>query len=62
MQEGYIHVANYIYYVYSAMSKSPKQLSNCLKIAKTSIVLIVFNSVLCKVCAYTVTFSFSHST
>ena len=32
----------YIYCVYPAISKSPKQLPNCLKIAETSIVLNVF--------------------
>ena len=37
------------------MSKSPKQLPNCLKIAETSVVLNVF-------CAYTVTVSFCCST
>ena len=37
----------YVYCIYSALSKSPKQLQNCLKIAETIIVLIV--------CAYTVT-------
>ena len=35
------------------MSKSPKQLPNCLKRAVTSIILIVFDGVLCEVCAYT---------
>jgi len=36
----------YAYCVYPAVSKSPKQLSNCLKIAETSVVPIVFNRVL----------------
>ena len=31
------------------MSKAPKKLSNCLKRAETSIVLIVFDCVLCEV-------------
>ena len=34
------------------MSKAPKQLSNCLKRAETSVVLIVFDCVLYEVCAY----------
>jgi len=38
-----------------------KQLPNCPKIAETSVVLIVFNGVICDVSAYTVTVSFSHS-
>ena len=33
----------YVYCVYPAISKSPKQLPNCLKIAETSVVLNVFN-------------------
>jgi len=48
----------YVYGVYPAISKSPKQLPNCLKIAETSIVLVVFNDV----SAYAVTVSFFHST
>ena len=36
----------YVYCVYHAVSKGPKQLPNCLKIAvKTSVVLIVFINV-----------------
>ena len=31
------------------MSKAPKQLSNCLKREETSVVLIVFDYVLCEV-------------
>jgi hypothetical protein len=31
----------YLYCVYPAISKSPKQLPNCLKIAETSVILIV---------------------
>jgi hypothetical protein len=42
----------YVYCVYPAMPKSPKQLPNCLKIAETSVVLIVFNGVLRDVLAY----------
>ena len=34
------------------MSKAPKKLSNCLKRAETSVVLIVFDCVLCEVRAY----------
>ena len=37
----------YVYCVYPAISKSPKQLPNCLKIAETSVVLIVFIGVIC---------------
>jgi hypothetical protein len=29
----------YVYYVYPAISKSPKELPNCLKIAETSVIL-----------------------
>jgi len=42
----------YVYYVYPVISKSPKQLSNCLKIAETSIVLVAFNCVICDVSTY----------
>ena len=34
------------------MSKAPKQLSNCLKREETSVVLIVFDYVLCEVRTY----------
>jgi hypothetical protein len=34
------------------MSKAPKKLSNCLKRTETSVVLIVFDCVLCEVRAY----------
>ena len=50
------------------MSKAPKKLSNCLKRAETSVVLIVFDCVLCEICAYklisiiTVTVSYRRST
>jgi hypothetical protein len=47
----------YIYCVYPAMSKSQKQVPNCLKRAEMSIVLIVFNGVLYHTCTYTVTVS-----
>ena len=40
------------------MSESQKQLPNCLKITDTSIVIIVFNDVICDVSTYTVTVSF----
>jgi hypothetical protein len=39
----------YVYCVYPAISKSPKQLPSCLKISETSVVLIVFNGVICDV-------------
>ena len=52
----------YVYCFYSAISKSPKHLSNCLKIIETSVVLIVFNGVICDVRTYTVTVSFCCST
>ena len=52
----------YVYCVYPAISKSPKQLPNCLKIAKTSIVLNVFKDIICDISAYTVTVSFCCST
>jgi len=35
----------YVYDVYPAMPKSPKQLPNCMKRAETILVLIVFNGV-----------------
>ena len=46
----------YVYCVYPAMSESPKQLSDCLKRAEISVVLIVFDGVLCEFHAYTVNF------
>ena len=52
----------YVYCIYSALSKSSKQLQNCMKIAETIIVLIVFNDVICDVSTYTVTVSFCCST
>jgi hypothetical protein len=39
----------HVYCVYPAISKSPKQLPNCLKIAETNVVLIIFNGVICDV-------------
>jgi hypothetical protein len=36
----------YVYCVYTAISKSPKQWPNCLQIAETSVILIVFNRVI----------------
>ena len=51
----------HVYCVYPAISKSPKQLPNCLKIAETNVVLIIFNGVICDVSAYTVTVSFCNS-
>ena len=52
----------YVDCVYPAISKRPKQLPNCLKIAETSVVLIVFNGAICDVSTYTVTISFCLST
>ena len=52
----------YVYYVYPATSKSPKQMPDYLKIAETSMVIIVFNYVICEVSTYTVTVSYSRST
>jgi hypothetical protein len=43
----------YVYCVYPAISKGPKQLPNCLKITETSVVLVVFKEVICDVSAYT---------
>jgi len=41
----------YVYCAYQAMFQKPKrQLPNCLKIEETSVVLIVFDGVLCEVC------------
>ena len=42
--------------------KNPKQLPNCLKIAETSVVLIVFNDILYHVRPYTVTILYCRST
>ena len=42
----------YVYCIYRVMSKTPKQLSNCLKRAEKSVVLIVFDCILCEVRAY----------
>ena len=42
----------YVYCIYRVISKSPKKRSNCLKRAETSVVLIVFDCVLCEVRAY----------
>ena len=39
----------------TGISKSPKQLPNCLQIDDTSVGLIVFIGVICDVSAYTVT-------
>ena len=48
----------YVYCVYPAISKGPKQLPNCLKLTETSVFLNVFKGVICDVSAYTVTVSF----
>jgi len=47
----------YAYCVYPAMSKSPNLRPNCLKIAETSAIIIVFNGVLFEIRVYTVTIS-----
>ena len=52
----------YVYCVNPAISKRPKHLLNCLKIAETSVVLIVFNGVICDVNTYTAMVSFCRST
>jgi len=44
------------------MLKSPKQLSNCLKIALKGAVLIIFHDVFCAVRAYTAAVSYRRST
>jgi len=51
----------YVYYVYPAMSKSSKQLPNCMEIAEEIVVLIIFNSVLYHVRAYNITVSLHES-
>jgi hypothetical protein len=43
------------YHVYPAISKCPKQLPNCLKIAEAMVVLIVFLGVNYDINPYTVT-------
>ena len=52
----------YVNCVYPAISKSPKQLPNCLKIAETRVVLTVFIGVICSVSTYIVTVSLCCST
>ena len=52
----------YGYCVYPVMSKSPKQLPNCMEIAGKSVVVIVFSYVLCDVRGYTVTVFYCRST
>ena len=51
----------YVYCVYPSMSISPKLVPNCLKIVETSVVIIVFNRVLCEVRAYTGTVALQES-
>jgi hypothetical protein len=46
----------------SCNAKNPKHLPNCLKINETSVILIVFNGVICDVRACTVTVSSCCST
>ena len=50
----------YVYCVYPA--KSPIYLPSCLKIIETSVVLIIFNGVICDVRASTVVVPFCRST
>ena len=45
---------------YPAMSKSPKQVPDCLKIVETSVVLVCFNCVFCEVHAVTVSYRSSY--
>ena len=52
----------YVYCVYPAVLKSPKQLPDCLKRAETNVVLIVFDGVHCEVSAYTGTVTYRRST
>ena len=49
-QYNYIHCRKYK--IYRVISKAPKKLSNCLKRAETSVILIVFDCVFCEVRAY----------
>ena len=42
----------YVYCIYRVISKAPMKLSNCLKRAETSVVLIVFDCVLLEVRVY----------
>jgi hypothetical protein len=57
-----------VYCIYRGMSKAQKKLSNCLKRAETSVVLIDFDCILCEVRTYkfisinAVTVSYRHST
>ena len=51
----------YVYCVNLAISKSSKQLPNCLKITEASIILIVFIGVICDLSTYIVTISFCSS-
>ena len=44
----------FVYYVYPAISKSPKQEPRYLNIAETSVVIIILNGVFCEVRGYTV--------
>ena len=50
-----IYFIMYVYCVYPAVSKSPKQLPDCLKRAETSFVFIDFNCVFYHVLAHTAT-------
>ena len=42
----------YVYCIYRVISKAPTKLSNCLKRAETSVILIVLDCDLCEVRAY----------
>ena len=43
-------------------NKDSKQLSKCLTRAETSVVIIVYDGVLCEVCGYTVVVSYRRAT
>jgi hypothetical protein len=47
---------------WSCNIKESKQLPNFLKIAETSVILIIYNVVICDISAYTVAISFCCST
>jgi hypothetical protein len=47
----------YIYCAYPAISKSLKQLPYCLQITETTVVLIIFNDIICNVSAYSIAVS-----
>jgi hypothetical protein len=51
----------YAYCIYPALSKSPKQLPNCLKRARTIVVLIAFIGIFYDVGGYAVTIFYRNS-